>query len=113
MEIKDFKDALWWAWRERMKQMERSRSTILPLECQFGENWDWEDSLQCYELDSEFLDNEYFEDMDADDLIKMVRHMENFMMERGVNMYFFRNYAKADKAFEELDKRDANDNLPY
>jgi hypothetical protein len=65
------------------------RSIDLPLEEQYKENWGWEDSYQRYELDQEFQDKEYFQDMDPDDLIHLVRKMDNFLRERGISDFFF------------------------
>lgn len=114
MTVDELKDALYWDWRKKMRDMEcRRESFWVPQENRFGENWTWEDSGQCYELDTEFQDRSYFENMDPDDLCHLVRHMENFMMERGITMAFFRNYAKADHAFEALDKQEPADNYPF
>ncbi len=114
MTVDDFKDAIYWGWRKRMRNMEcRRESFWVPQENRFGENWDWEETTQCMELDTEFQDMGYFEQMDGDELCHLIRHMENFMMERGITMTFFRNYAKADQAFENLDKKEAADSYPY
>lgn len=80
-------------------------SIDLPLEEQFGENWGWEDSFQRYELDREFKDNEYFEEMDSEDLIHMLRKMRYFLMERGISEYFIKNYEKACLAFNMLNEQ--------
>ena len=80
------------------------RSIDLPLEEQYKENWGWEDSYQRYELDQLFLDKEYFQDMDPDDLIRLVRKMDNFLRERGISVCFGRNFVLASQVFSELDK---------
>ena len=81
-----------------------SRSIDLPLEEQYKENWGWENSYQRNEIDSKFLDKEYFQSMNANDLIHLVRKMENFLRERGLSDYFIRNYGLADQVFRELDE---------
>ena len=78
------------------------KSIDLPLEMQFRENWGWEDSLQCYELDTEYQDMSYFTDMDPDDLIKLIRKMDNFLKERGLSDHFISNFSEASVAFEAL-----------
>lgn len=90
----------------RMK--EPFRSIELPPEKQFGENWNWENSSQQYELDTEFKDLEYFTNMDDNDLIYLIRKMENFLMERGISCCFMRNYALADEAFRKMCDREDN-----
>lgn len=81
-------------------------SIDLPLEEQFRENWGWEDSFQRYELDREFQDKEYFEAMEANDFIKLIRKLDNFLMERGLSEYFIRNYGLACQVFEERFSKD-------
>lgn len=106
MTVDDFKDVLYWAWRKRMSQMEcRRESFWVPQENRFGENWDWEDSEQCYELDTKFQNKEYFEQMDGDEQIKVFRKMENFMMERGITQCFMRNYLTLDQVMREEEER--------
>lgn len=78
-------------------------SIDLPLEEQFGENRGWEDSYQRYELDTMFLEKEYFQDMDLDDFLHLIRKLDNFLMERGISEYFIRNFALACKVFDEID----------
>lgn len=87
----------------KFKMKEPLRSSNLPEEKQFKENWGWENSFQRYEMDQEFQDKWYFECMEPNDLIKLVRKMENFFMERGISIYFMRNYLLASKVFEELE----------
>ena len=81
-------------------------SIDLPLEEQYKENWGWEDSRQRYELDCEFQDKMYFEDLDPEELINLVRKMDNFLMERGISDYFLRNFALASQVFDELCKEE-------
>lgn len=103
MIVEDFKDALYWAWRRKMRDMECRRESIqIPQENRFGENWEWEDSGQCYELDTEFQDMRYFEEMDADELIYLIRKMDNFLRERGISHAFTDNYGKCCHAFHKL-----------
>ena len=91
-----------------VKMKELYRSIELPPEKQFGENWNWENSSQQYELDSEFKDLSYFTNMEDNDLISIVRKMENFLMERGISSCFMRNYALADEAFRKMCNREDN-----
>lgn len=79
------------------------RSVDLPLEEQYRENWGWEDSYQRYELDQEFQDMEYFEEMDPEELIRLVCKMENFLEERGISVFFMSNYFLACQKFSELE----------
>ena len=109
MTVEDFKDALWWAWRHRMSQTEcRTESYWIPQENRFGENWTWEDTGQCYDLDHNFQDKEYFENMDYNELGKLFRKMENFMMERGITQHFMRNYLKLDQMMREEEEKSNN-----
>lgn len=80
------------------------RSIDLPLEEQFRENWSWENSHQRYELDQEYQEKEYFQNMDPNDLCHLVRKMDNFLMERGISDCFYRNYYLAIQTFNELDE---------
>ena len=80
---------------------ELNASITLPLERQWGENHNWENSLQCHTLDSQYVEKEYFSDMDFDELVKLIRKMDNFFDERGISTYFFRNFALADQVFRE------------
>ena len=82
------------------------RSYDIPLEHQYRENWHWEDSFQRYELDNEFQEKSYFQNMDPEDLCRLVRKMDNFLVERGVSYRFIRNYYLAVKTFNELDNSD-------
>lgn len=84
---------------------ELNRSVDLPLEQQFRENWNWEDSWQRYELDNELQDLSYFTEMDGNDLIHLVRKMDNFFMERGISYTFIKNFEKACIAFNKLNKQ--------
>lgn len=77
-------------------------SINLPLEEQYGENQGWEESTQRFEIDSNFQDLDYFTSMDGNDLIKLIRKMENFLRERGISIYFFRNYGLIDQVFREM-----------
>lgn len=77
------------------------RSIELPLEEQYGENHGWENGSECYRYDTESVDKDHFEEMDFNELVRKVRKMENFMEERGVSVWFFRNYALADQVFTE------------
>ena len=77
-------------------------SIDLPLEEQIRENWGWENSFQRYLLDRDYQDMSFFTEMDPDDLIKLVRKMENFLQERGLSDYFISNFSKASVAFEAL-----------
>ncbi len=76
-------------------------SIDIPLEEQYGENKGWENSVQRYELDSECQNKEYFEDMDFEDLLHVVRHTDNFIMERGVSEYMIHNHELAVEVFKE------------
>lgn len=80
------------------------KSIDLPLEEQFKENWNWEDSYQRYELDQEIQDKEYFQNMDGDDFIHLIRKMDNFLMERGISCYFIKNYYLACIVFDEFNR---------
>ncbi len=81
-------------------------SIDLPLEEQFRENWGWENSFQRLQLDREFQEKSYFTEMDPEELIFLVRHMDNFLMERGISYPFLRNYELACHAFSKLDEKD-------
>lgn len=106
MNVEETKEALFWAWRKRMREMEcRTESIQLPPENRFGENWTWEDSEQCYELDHEFHSQYYFDDMDADDLCHLIRKMDNFLRERGISDHFIQNYGKCCHAFHKFDEK--------
>jgi len=80
------------------------KSIDLPLEEQYKENFGWENSYQRNEIDSKFLDKEYFQSMNANDFIHLIRKMENFLRERGLSDYFIRNYGLADQVFREMDE---------
>jgi len=82
------------------------KSIDLPREMQFGENWGWEDSFQRYQLDREFQEKSYFEDMDPEEFLHLIRKLDNFLMERGVSEYFIRNFALACQVFDEMGKED-------
>lgn len=77
-------------------------SIILPLDNQLHENWGWEDSFEFYVLDYSFKDMEYFTKMNDEELIHLIRKMDNFMTERGISDSFMRNYALADEAFRKM-----------
>ena len=81
----------------------RTISIVLPLEEQYRENQGWEDSFLCHELDRECKKIDYFRKMNHEELILLIRKMDNFLMERGVGDCFCRNYALADQAFHEMD----------
>ncbi len=85
-------------------------SIVLPLENQFHENWGWEESYQCYVLDYEFKTLEYFSNMDDEELIHLIRKMDNFLSERGISDCFMRNYALADEAFRKMNDSTAASN---
>lgn len=88
---------------KRKKPMQDFKSSsVLPLENQFHENWGWEDSYEFYKLDYEFKDLEYFTKMNDEELIHLIRKMDNFMTERGISDCFMRNYALADTAFRKM-----------
>lgn len=105
----DFKEKLYWSWRKRMSQVEcRRESYFVPQENRFGENWSWEDTNECLEIDTEFQDEEYFEKLESEEKYKLFRHMENFMMERGITQCFMRNYLKLDEAIREEEENSEN-----
>lgn len=87
--------------RNKTRQNFKS-SIVLPLDDQLHENWGWEESYQCYELDYEFKELEYFTKMDEEELIRLIRKMDNFLIERGISDCFMRNYALADTAFRKM-----------
>lgn len=75
------------------------RSIELPLKEQYAENHGWENSYECYELDTEFRSLEHFLEMEENDLIRLIRKMDNFLEERGISTIFSRNYALVDRAY--------------
>ena len=83
------------------KKGEPIHSTELPLNFQYQENWGWEGYLQCYELDTEFKDKHYFQSMDPEDICRLVRKMDNFLMERGISYQFLRNYEHVLRAYQD------------
>ncbi len=85
---------------------ELNKSIDLPLEDQFRENWNWENSSQRYELDIDFQEKSYFTEMDPEELCFLVRHLDNFMMERGISYTMLHNYYHAIHAFNKLDEPD-------
>lgn len=87
------------------KVKELNRSIDLPLEAQFAENFNWEDSFQRYELDQEYQDFDYFYSMDPDEFFHLIRKMDNFLRERGISEYFISNFGKANIAFAEIEKQ--------
>lgn len=91
--------------KEMKKVKELNRSIDLPLEAQFAENFNWEDSFQRYELDQEFQDIDYFYSMDPDEFFHLIRKMDNFLRERGISEYFISNFGKANIAFAEIEKQ--------
>ena len=100
-----FKDEVYYKQIKRRSKMKHlTRSVELPQDNQWGENWEWETSYQCYEVDAEFKDKSYFEQMDDEEKICLIRKMENFIEERGVSIAFARNYAKLDHVFHGLDE---------
>lgn len=101
----DFIDIKLKQYKRKSKMKDLLRSIDLPLEEQYGENRGWENSHQRYEIDCEFQDREYFRCMSFDELYHIVRHMDNFLMERGISEYFIRNH---DYAVEEFYKRANN-----
>lgn len=110
MDVQDFKEQLWWSWRKKMSLMEcRRESFFVPKENRFGENWTWEDSEQCYQLDTERQDKDYFDQMDGNEKIKVFRKMENFMMERGITQSFMRNYLMLEQSMREEEEKYDND----
>lgn len=90
------------------KQKQPYYSTELPLNSQFPENWGWENSSQFYELDTEFQDKEYFQNIEPVDICHLVRKMDNFLMERGISYKFLRNYEHVLRAFNSLDEPQNN-----
>lgn len=86
----------------KTKAKEPMFNTILPKEELFGENKNWEDSQQYYNLNTEFKELEDFRTMTSDERIHLLRHMENSFMERGLCIEFIRNYGLADQAFREM-----------
>ena len=96
------------------KPKELNRSIDLPLEEQFRENWGWEDSSQRELVDCDFLDLSYFTSQDPDDLIRLVRKMDNFLRERGISECYLKNYYLAVRAFYALDEEeDSNKSRNY
>lgn len=76
-------------------------SIKLPVEERYGENKKWEDSHECYELDTEFLNLYDFTSKSRRELIGLIRHCDNFLSERGISDWFMRNYALIDQAFRQ------------
>lgn len=81
------------------------RNTIIPRQWRFGENLNWEETLEYFKLDDEIMDSLYFENMDTDKFIRLTRHMDNVMMEHGLSYTFIRNYSKVCAEFEKIDER--------
>lgn len=90
------------------KQKQPYYSTELPLNSQFPENWGWENSAQFYELDTEFIDKDYFQNIEPVDICHLVRKMDKFLMERGISYKFLRNYEHVLRAFNSLDEPQDN-----
>ena len=86
---------------------ELSKSIDLPREMQFRENWGWEDSFQCYQLDREFQEKSFFTDMDSEEFLHLIRKMDNFLMERGISEYYIRNFALACRVFDEMNNEES------
>jgi hypothetical protein len=72
----------------------------------YKENQGWENSSQRYELECEFLDEGYFEDMSLEELFWIIRRQENFLMERGIRYPFIHNFSLALHAFDKLKDED-------
>ena len=91
--------------RSKMRHLISSRSLELPQDEQWGENWEFECSRECYELDTELMDKYYFDQMDDEEKWRLIRKMENFIEERGVSVPFARNYALLDQSCREIDEK--------
>lgn len=78
----------------------RNGSMPIAPEMRYGENFKWEDSGEFYEMDREFSDDYYYSQLDFDSLLKLIRHMDNFICEHGISDYFLRNFEKCASEFK-------------
>lgn len=102
----DFIDINLKHFRRKSSMKHLVRSIELPQDMQWGENWEFECGHLCHELDTEFKNKYYFDQMDDEEKLSLIRKMENFVEERGVNVQFIRNYALLDQSCRELDEKE-------
>ena len=103
-----FKDDEYFELRQIKSNMKNLiRSIDLPQESQFRENWEFETSEQCYDLDTDIKNMKYFRNMEDEDKGPLIRKMENFFEERGVHTTFARNYAMLSQALREMEEEES------
>lgn len=76
----------------------------IPASQRYGENKECEDTEEFHELDNDVKNVDYYiAHYDMDSIIRLVRHMENALMERGITMFFARNYANVSSACDKME----------
>lgn len=90
--------------RSNMKHL--VRSVELPQDEQWPENWEFECSNECYELDVEHKDKWFFDKMDFNDNLTLCRYMRNFLEERGISVTFARNFALNELVCDEKEAKE-------